>query len=128
MEMTKRLNSAELGFEGMRNCNGRENAGDVRTCDEALKAALRGVSVDSSRDEKEGVGAVLVFGESADDEALLIALREVLGEQFPNGDSVDLSRVRAFSPDPAFAGSRAMAKTVWEAHGSEQEGRYKNEL
>jgi hypothetical protein len=126
MEMTKRLNSIGLGHDAMQTC--RRTATDKKTCDETFKSALRTVSSDSSRDEGEEIGPVLVFGESADDDDMLVMLRGVLGEQFPNGDSMDLSRVRDFSPDPAFAGSRSMAKAVWAAHGSEYEGHHVKEL
>jgi hypothetical protein len=126
MEMTNRLNSIELGHDVMQTC--RRTATDKTTCDDAFKSALRSVSKHSSRDEHEEIGPVLIFGESADDDAMLTTLREILGEQFPNGDSVDLSHVRDFSPDPTFAGSRSMAKAVWEAHDSEYEGQHVKEL
>lgn len=127
MEMTSRLNSAaDLGYNAMQTC--RQTAENKTTCEESFKSALRSMSADSSREENEETAAVLVFGECAGDEDMLTTLRQVLEEQFPNGESVDLSRVRGFSPDPVFAGSRAMAKAVWEAHASEQEGRYMEEL
>jgi hypothetical protein len=126
MEMTSRLNSIELGDDAMQSC--KWTATDETACDETFKSALRSASKDSSRDECEEIGPVLIFGESAGDDAMLAILREILGEQFPNGDSVDLSRVRDFSLDPAFAGSRSMAKAVWEACGPEYEGRHLKEL
>jgi hypothetical protein len=126
MEMTNRLNSVELGYDAMQTC--KRTAMDKTTCDQTFKSALRTVSEDSSRDETEEIGPVLILGERADDDAMLKSLREVLGKQFPNGDSVDLARVQGFSPDPAFAGSRAMAAAVWEAHGSEDEGHHIKEL
>jgi hypothetical protein len=126
MSMTNRLNSIELGHDAMQAC--KRTATDQRTCDDAFKSALRKLSEDASRDEHERIGPVLVFGERADEDAMLKSLREVLGKQFPNGDSVDLTSVRGFSPDPAFAGSRAMAAAVWEAHGSENEGHHIKEL
>lgn len=126
MEMTNRLNAPELGYNAVQTC--REATENSTTCEEIFKSALRSVSADSSREEIDEIDAVLVFGECAEDEDMLIALRQVLEDQFPNGDSVDLSRVRDFSPDPAFAGSRAMAKAAWEAHVYEQEGRSMEEL
>jgi hypothetical protein len=126
MEMINRLNSVELGHNGMQTC--RKTAEDKMTCEEAFKSALRSVSMDSSHGKSEEIGGVLAFGECADDEAMLTALRQILGEQFPNGNSVDLSSVQEYSPDPAFAGSRAMAKNVWSTHGSEHEGCYMEEL
>lgn len=124
--MTNRLNSVELGHNAMQTC--RETPENKATCEEGFRSALRGVGADLNRGKSEKIGAVLAFGESADDEAMLKTLRQVLGKQFSNGDSVDLSRVRGFSPDPAFAGSRAMAKIDGAARGSEGESHYKQEL
>jgi hypothetical protein len=127
LEMISRLNSVHFGHNAMQAC--REAEESRRTCDEELKAALRGVSTDSSRGEHEReLGAVLLFGESALDEATLVALRQVLEEQFANGDSVDWSSVQGFSRDLAFAGSRAMARADWAARGSEHGDDYKKEL
>jgi hypothetical protein len=39
-----------------------------------------------------------------------------------------LSRVRDFSLDPAFAGSRSMAAAVWAAHGSDHQSHHVKEL
>jgi hypothetical protein len=125
-QMTTRLTSAQLGHNAMQTC--RENAEDKMTCEEAFESALRGVGADPSRDESEEIGAVLTFGECAGDEAMLNTLQQVIEEQFSNGDSVDLSSMRGFSPDLAFAGARAMAKTDWAARGPEGEGHYKQEL
>jgi hypothetical protein len=127
MEMTGRLTPADLGLKAMQSCRG-ETAENKQTCEESFKSALRSVSTDSSRNKHEELSAVLAFGECADDEALLTTLRQVLGEQYPNGDSVDLSRVRDFSSDLAFAGSRAMAKIDWAARGSKHEVRHMEEL
>jgi hypothetical protein len=128
MEMTSRLNSIELGHDAMQTCG--RTATDKTACDETFKFALRSASKDSSRDEREEIGPVLIFGESAGDDAMLAMLREVLREQFPNDDSVGLSRVRGFSPHSAFAGSRSMAKAVWAAQqdGSEYESHHVKEL
>ena len=128
MEMTSRLNSADLGQTAMQTC--RETAQNKETCEESFKSALRSVGANASREGNGEIGAVLAFGECADDEAMLTTLRQVLGEQFPNrdSDSVDLSLVRGFSPDPAFAGSRAMARTAWAARGSEHEVWHAEEL
>jgi hypothetical protein len=126
MEMTNRLNPIELGHNAMQTC--KRTATDKTACDETFKSALRSASKDSSRDEREEIGSVLVFGENADDDAMLVMLREILGEQFSAGESVDLSRVPNFSPDPAFAGSRSMAQDAWAAHGSEHDSRHAKEL
>jgi len=126
LEMTNRLNSAELGHNAMQHC--RETAEDKTSCEENFKSALRNTSTDPGRDEQQEIGPVWAFGECADDEDMLNTLRQILGEQFLNGDSVDLYSVRDYSPDPAFAGSRAMAKTDWAARGFEGEHHYKQEL
>lgn len=126
MEMTTHLNSAQLGRNAMQIC--KEAAGNKTTCEEDFKSALRSVTQNASRDKHDAIGPVLVFGECADDDAMLVALREILSERVSNGNSVDLSRVRDFSPDPTFAGSQAMAKAVWEAHGSEYKESHKQEL
>lgn len=122
-QMTTRLNSAQFGHNAMQSC--RDDANTRWTCDEKLASALRSVSANPSR---EDIGAVLVFGEAALDEDTLVVLLQVLDEQFPNGDLVDLSRVQDFSSDLAFAGARAMAKTDWAARSSEGEDHYKQEL
>jgi hypothetical protein len=126
MEMTRRLNSVQLGHNAMQTC--RETARNKTACEEILTSAMRSVSQDPSRDKNEEIGLALVFGECADDGFMLDAVRQVLKEQFPNGDSLDLSRVRNFSPDPAFAGSRAMAEAVWAAHGREYDSHHADEL
>ena len=126
MKMTSRLNSAQFGHDAMQACR---DADESRwTCDEDLKAALHSVSADSSRGERGELGVLLLFGESALNEATLVALRQVLEEQFSNGDSVEWSRVQEYSRDLACAGSRAMARTDWTARGSEREDGYKREL
>lgn len=125
VEMTSRLNSVQFGHNAMQACRDAEES--RLACDEDLKAALRSVSTDSSRGERE-LGAVLLFGESALDEATLVALRQVLEEQFSNGDSVNWSRVQGFSRDLAFAGSRSMARADWVARGSGHEDDYRKEL
>jgi len=126
VEMTHRWNSAQLGQNAMQDC--RETAENQAICEENFKSALRDVTEDSRRGKNEEIAHVLVFGECADDNDMLVMLRQVLGEQFLNGGSVDLSRVWNFSPDRAFAGSRSMAQTVWAAHGSEFEDHNKKEL
>jgi hypothetical protein len=126
IEMTKRWNSAELGFSAMQTC--RESAKDEKFCEETFISALRNVSEDPSRDKHEEIGPVLVFGECANDDAMLITLRKVLEEQFPNGGSADLSLVQSFSSDPAFAGSRSMAATSWAAISSKHDTYHVDEL
>lgn len=119
METINRWSSAQLGHNAMQTC--RETANNMTICEKTFKSALRSVTKDSSRDKHEEIGPVLVLGECADDDAMLTTLWQVLTQHFPNGDSVDLSLVRNFSPDPAFAGSRSMARTMWAAQGSERE-------
>lgn len=126
LEMVHRWNSAQLGRNAMQTC--RETVSNKAICEESFKSALRSVTNHSSRGKNKEIDYVLVLGECADDGAMLITLRQILKEQFPNVDSVNLSRVSSFSPDPAFAGSRAMARTYWAARGSEHEYSYMKEL
>jgi hypothetical protein len=126
MDMTHRWNSAQLGHNSMQTC--RETAENATACEKGFKSALRSVTEDSRRGKHGEIDAVLIFGERADDDAMLLALRQVLQEQFSNGDSVDMSRVRDFSPDPAFAGSRSMAGAVWASQGSEYDHHLVKEL
>jgi hypothetical protein len=88
MEMINRLKSAELGHNAMQTC--RETSEDKLTFEAGFRSALRGVSADPSRDERQVIGWVLILGECADAEAMPTTLRQVLGEQFHNDDSVDL--------------------------------------
>lgn len=125
LEMTSRLNYVQFGHNAMQACRDAEES--RWTCDEDLKAALRSVSTDSSRGERE-LDAVLLFGESALDGATLVALRQVLEGHFSNGDSVNWSRVQGFSRDLAFAGSRSMARADRAARGSGHEDDYRKEL
>lgn len=126
LEMVHRWNSAQLGRNAMQTC--RETVNNKAICEESFKSALRSVTNDLSRDKNKEIDHVLVLGECADDDAMLTTLRQILEEQFPNVDSVNLSRVSSFSPDPAFAGSRAMARTAWTARGSRYEDSYVKEL
>lgn len=126
MEMAKRLNSAQLGHNAVQTC--RESSSDIARCEEAFESALRSVIEDSHRAKHEEIDAVLVYGERADDNDMLVSLRKVLIEQFPNGGSVDLSRLQSFSPDPTFAGSRAMARAMWAAQASGHEDHPRQEL
>lgn len=119
-----RVSSARLGHDAMQAC--RSTSQNATGCHNELKAAFRQLCKDTSEltacDEDmntEGqwvLDAVLVFGEQARDESLINVLREALGEWFyyyvddePDG----LSRIEDLSPDPAFAGSRAMAIAEW---------------
>lgn len=65
------------------------------------------------RNVQSEIGAVLVFGEQDGDIFMGTALREFLKEKYPNGASVNISHAADLSPNPAFAGSRAMAMTDW---------------
>jgi hypothetical protein len=61
------------------------------------------------KNRKYRVDAVLLMGESADNEKMQDLLREVVVEHFSNGASVDFLRTRDISTDPAFVVSRAAA-------------------
>jgi hypothetical protein len=126
IEMIKRSNSAQLGFNAMQTC--RESAEDKKSCEETFISALRDVNEDSRRDKHEEIGAVLVSGECGDDDTMLSTLRKVLEEQFSNGGSADLSPTQSFSPDLAFAGSRSMAATSRAAISSKFEPSHVDEL
>ena len=106
----------------------RESVEDENLWEETFICATRNVSEVPTRDKHEKIGPTLVFGECADDDAMLNMLRKVLEEQFPDGGSADLSRVQSLSSDPAFAGSRSMAATSWAAMNSQHEAYHVDEL
>jgi hypothetical protein len=49
-----------------------------------IKVALRGASKCSRRDKHNETDSVSTFGECADNDAMLVTLRQVLEEQFHN--------------------------------------------
>lgn len=103
-----RVSAPESGHDKMAAC--RENAEDSESCNAVLQAAFgRLVKRSLSRTRKPGLGVVLVFGEHADDENLLFVLRKYLKDNFANAASINIVDVQDFSPDLAFAGSRAAA-------------------
>jgi hypothetical protein len=71
--------------------------------------------------KKNTIDAVLLGGERAHDESMIALLRQVLGEVYANGASVDLSLTRTFSPDLTFVGSRAAARAE---RGEKEHRRY----
>nr|POF04157.1 hypothetical protein CFP56_21912 [Quercus suber] len=108
------VHANEFGHEARKACRRTSSSA---SCDEAFKAALRDVvrsqrTMDSS-DQK--IGAVLMMGEQANDNGMMTLLRQVLKEQFSNGDSADLSLVQELAVDPAYVGSRVLALAEWEA-------------
>jgi hypothetical protein len=106
----RRLSSGKLGYDAVLAC--REEAGeDDTSCHDALKNAFHQVSTVRRLVKNEDIGAVFVFGERAGDDFMATALREFLEDRYPNGAAVNISQAADLSPDPAFAGSRAMAMT-----------------
>lgn len=103
-----RVSSPRSGRYNMVAC--RENAEYSESCNAVLQAAFgKLVKRSLSRTRKPGLGAVLVFGEHADDENLLFVLRKYLKDNFAKAASINIVDVQDFSPDIAFAGSRAAA-------------------
>lgn len=110
LEVLKLFISAQVGHDATSAC--RKAGGDGEGCMEALKDALRQATLATKRSQfrpNEEIGAVLVFGEEADDDFLAVALRDFLEERYRNGASVEINHVRELSPHPAFAGARSMA-------------------
>lgn len=88
----------------------RSKATDKKSCDTVIHTALAKLVRDSLNvSGKTVLNVALVYGEGADDEHLTSVLRQAFENIFTNGGSIPLSRVKSFSPDLAFAGSRAMA-------------------
>lgn len=63
----------------------------------------------STSGRRHKLDALLVFGEKALDGNFAAILRKVLDNSFSNGASISPVSIQDFSPDLAFAGSRAMA-------------------
>ncbi|PSK53134.1 hypothetical protein B9Z65_3334 [Elsinoe australis] len=81
-------------------------------CDESFRSAVdRLIGGEGS---KQKLGAVLITGEEGKGEAMMALLHQVLRERFWNAEAVDMSRVREFTPDEAFAGPRAAALAEWQ--------------
>lgn len=107
-EILPRVRAKDVGYDAMEAC--RNAAGDNESCDTMLQNALRKMVRDSSTSgRKQQLGAVLVFGDKALDSNFATALRKALDDNFSNGASITPASMHDFSPDPAFAGSRAMA-------------------
>ncbi|GAB7326981.1 hypothetical protein MBLNU13_g10931t1 [Cladosporium sp. NU13] len=103
-----RVNSPESGHDNIAAC--KDSAEDSESCNAVLQAAFgKLVERSLSHTRKPGLGAVLVFGENADDENLLHVLRKALKDDFVTGASNKVVKVQDFSPDLAFAGSRVAA-------------------
>jgi len=107
-EILARIRAKDVGYDAMEAC--RNAAGDNESCDAMLQNALRKMVRDSSTSgRKQQLGAVLVFGDKALDGNFATALRKALDDNFSNGASITPASMHDFSPDLAFAGSRAMA-------------------
>jgi len=102
------VSSAGYGRDAISACRSKNDDGDH--CNVDMKAAFRKlVRTATIRAKSPSLGTVLVFGERADDENLRLVLRQSLEDDFKNGASIVPARLQDFSPDLAFAGSRAMA-------------------
>jgi hypothetical protein len=106
----RRLSSGKLGYDAVLGCR-EEAGGDDTSCRDALKNAFHQVNTVRRLVKNENIGALFVFGEQAGDDFMATALLEFLEEKYPNGASVTISHAAELSPNPAFAGSRAMAMT-----------------
>lgn len=106
------LHSRDLGFDGMQTCmNNNSSATETEeTCKDSLVAALRTMLKGSGYAK---IGGVLIIGENGDNQVMLDAVRLALTKEFENGATVDLELVKQYSPDAAFAGSRASAWAEW---------------
>jgi len=107
-EMLSRVRSHEFGFDAVEVC--RSAAENKKSCNDVLQTALRKMVKDSTiSGKKQKLDAVLVFGEKASDDSFAAVLRKALDDNFSNGASTSPVSMQDFSPDLAFAGSRAMA-------------------
>lgn len=106
------MHSRDLGSDGMQNCIKNSSATETKTenCENDLVTAFRDLLKGSGYTNIDGV---LTIGENGGDQMMLAAVRRALEKEFDNGASVDLSLVKRFSPDLAFAGSRASAWAEW---------------
>ena len=104
-----RVSSSDHGHDAIAACRSNNNE-DSDHCNVDLRAALRSlIRAATNQAKSPALGTVLVFGDKADDENLISVLRQVLRENFANGAYITPVRLQNFSPDLAFAGSRAMA-------------------
>lgn len=120
-----RVSSARLGHDAMQAC--KATAQNATDCYGELEVAFRQLCKDTgdlaacdenmNLDGQWVLSAVLVFGEQVRDESFTAVLSEALDKWFyyyvddePHG----LSLIEDLSPDPAFAGSRAMAFAEWQ--------------
>jgi hypothetical protein len=109
-EMLSRASSSKVGCDAISAC--RSTADNSTACNDALETAQRRVIRDAgsyNTRKKPELDEIFVFGEKAEDEKMLGVLDQVLRDWTTNGAEVNMSRLRGFSPDPAFAGARAIA-------------------
>jgi hypothetical protein len=121
-EMLSRVSSNRFGYDAISAC--KSTAVNTTACNDALETALRRVIRDAgsyNTRKKPELDEIFVFGEKAEDENMLAVLDQVLRDWTSNGALLNMSRVRDFSPDPAFAGARAMAFAELEHKDYERE-------
>ena len=99
-----RVRSSHFGHDTTEGCRSAAKANS--SGNNFMSTTLRQMFKESS---KQRLDAVIVLGEKADDGNLTAVLRQVLAQTFTNSASVPLSNEQAFSPDLAFAVSRAAA-------------------
>lgn len=116
LEQRGQIHSTKLGHDALEACRKTGNG----SCDKDFMTALRSVSKEQIGTKKGTLGSVLLYGEQANDKSMTTMLRQVLREQFTNGESVDFSKAQELSEDQNFAGSRAAAWLEWEAKAREQ--------
>lgn len=118
-----KVSSGDFGHGAMQSCKSltsQKNNTDDTTCYGATYYALRQMCKDTNQldaldpdfayNGQWGLDAIFVFGENARDQDLDTVLREILEAVWMDGERGDLARVvEELAPDPAFAGSRAMA-------------------
>jgi hypothetical protein len=132
------VSSSDYGHDAITACRSSSSTEDSSSCDVPLQAAFRRlVRAATNRARRPSLGAVLVFGEKADDEKLLSVLGKALEDDFANGASMQLTGVQDFSPDLAFVASRAAAMSDLQARDwqrkmkeeeEEEQGTYHDEL
>lgn len=100
--------SSASGHDEIAAC--RRETENAEICNAPLRSALRDMIETSGHPGHQlELSDLLIFGEQAKDRNFLMALVQSVQDSFVNVTSIDTSEIGEFSPDLAFAGSRAMA-------------------